>query len=403
MIKQMKYYLLLIIALLLSACATEEPGDLVPPGDVSNVKITSTHGGALFTYDVPDDEDLLFIKAVYTNSKGEETFKVSSYYNQSLEIDGFNDTELHNVVLIAVDRSNNHSTGVAVEVTPLVSHIYLVQESISIAPDLGGVRVSWENIAKKTVFVYLSYMEGAIEQERILSSNNAEELFIVRGMDSLDYDIYTQVEDFDGNKTEIEFRAQVKPFFEEKIEKDSWSLLPALSVDGDAWEGLTVNFFDDIIDTKETNDDNSYFIINRDRNGGILNYPLDIVIDMNKQVVVNRFVVWQRAYWYASDGSRDDDYYYYQVENLRSFDIYASNDKQEWLLIGQFDIGDPKDDDGNVPSDKIQEAINGHEFELDNTTDPFRYLKFSITSSFGSETNVYGSEITLYGLDNAGQ
>ena len=75
----------------------------------------------------------------------------------------------------------------------------------------------------------------------------------------------------------------------------------------------------------------------------------------------------------------------------------------EVKLLGQFDIGDPKDDDGNVPPDKIQEAIDGHEFELESTTEPFRYLKFSITSNFGSETYVHGSEITLFGLDNAGK
>lgn len=269
------------------------------------------------------------------------------------------------------------------------------------SPDLGGIRISWENNAEKMVFVYISYFDGVEDVVHIKSSDLAEEAFVIRGMDSIDYDFYTQVEDFNGNKTDELFEDRIKPLFEEKIDKSPWKLVNSLSVDGDAWEGLTVNFWDDVVDTRETMNDNSYFIINRDRNGGILSYPLDIVIDMNKQVVLNRFVVWQRAYWYTADGSMDNEYYYYQVENMRSFDLYASNDLNEWLLIDEFDIGDPKDEDGNVPPAKIEEAINGHEFELDQTTAPFRYLKFSITSSYGSETNVYGSEITLYGLDNA--
>jgi len=85
---------------------------------------------------------------------------------------------------------------------------------------------------------------------------------------------------------------------------------------------------------------------------------------------------------------------------MRSFELWTSNDKTVWTLLGSFDIGDPKDEDGNIPAAKIQEAIDGHEFSLENTSEPFRYLKFSLTSSFGSETNVYGSEITLFGLDN---
>jgi len=133
-----------------------------------------------------------------------------------------------------------------------------------------------------------------------------------------------------------------------------------------------------------------------------LNFPLDIVIDMNKQVVLNRFTVWQRAYWYsdAENQGVSANYYYYQGENMRSFDLWASNDLDEWLLLGRFDIGDPKDEDGNIPSVKIQEAIDGHEFTLDDISDPFRYLRFSITAGYGSETNVYGSEITLFGIDD---
>jgi hypothetical protein len=330
-----------------------------------------------------------------------EVFKSSSRFANSIEVDGFNDTLAHNIELYALDRSNNQSDGVNVEITPLISFIYVVQSSINIAPDLGGIQIGWQNPAEKTVFVYLYYSNNGEEKHRILSSNKAEDSFIVRGLDSVNYDFSTMVEDFNGNRTDKLFLQTVKPLFEEKIDKSSWTLIQSLSVDGNAWEGVTVNFWDDVVDTHLNPDDNSYFIINRDNNGGILNYPLDIVIDLNKKIVLNRFVVWQRAYWYvAGNNWISETPYYYQNENMRSFELWASNDKLEWLLLGEYDIGDPRDNDGNIPPDKIQEAINGHEFELDETSSPFRYLKFSITSSFGSETNVYGSEITLYGLDN---
>ena len=42
----------------------------------------------------------------------------------------------------------------------------------------------------------------------------------------------------------------------------------------------------------------------------------------------------------------------------------------------------------------------GHDFDLEGVSDKFRYLKFSITSKYGSDTYVHGSEITLWGLDN---
>ncbi len=390
----------LFLFLFVTACNKEE-ADVTPPGTVTVTDIQALNGGAIINFKLPDDSDLLYVRAEYTNALGNQVFRASSRFAESIEIDGFNEAGDYPVYLYAVDQANNKSEAVEVTVSPYKSFIYLVQESITLVPDLGGVKINWENPAEKTVFVYLYYNNNQKENERILSSNNAEETFVIRGMDSVSYSFSVLVEDFNGNKTDKVFIDEIKPLFEQKIDKSTWTLEQSLSINGDAWEGETVNFWDDVVDTKESPADNSYFIINRDQNGGILNYPLDIVIDLNKKIILNRFVVWQRAYWYV-DGNNgvSENYYYYQNENMRSFDIYASNDKQEWLLLGKFDIGDPKDEDGNIPSAKIQEAIDGHEFELDNTSGEFRYLKFSITGSFGSETNVYGSEITLFGLDN---
>ena len=82
---------------------------------------------------------------------------------------------------------------------------------------------------------------------------------------------------------------------------------------------------------------------------------------------------------------------------MRSFNLYASNNAIDWILLGEFDIGDPSDEDGNIPQDYIDAAANGHDFDLDAVSEPFRYLKFSITSNFGSDTYVHGSEISLWG------
>ena len=56
--------------------------------------------------------------------------------------------------------------------------------------------------------------------------------------------------------------------------------------------------------------------------------------------------------------------HYYQAENLREFDLFVSNDKIEWELLGSFDIGDPKNSDGEIPAEKIEEAASGHDFNL---------------------------------------
>ena len=238
---------------------------------------------------------------------------------------------------------------------------------------------------------------GVEEEIRILSSSTAQESIAVRGLPAVEISISTRVQDFDENTTGLEEKGILTPLFEEVIDKSTWTLLASQSVDGNAWEGASSNFWDDVIDTTGNNSDNSYFMIWRDLNGGSLNWPLDLVIDLNKNVKITRFTVWQRAYWYNGPS---DVPYYFQEENMKSFNIYASNDAQTWEELGQFDIGDPRDSEGNIPTTALESAANGHEFELDNVSEQFRYLKFSVTSNFGSETYVNGSEITLYGLDN---
>ena len=394
-------YILLLTVVAFTACK-EEVLDTTAPGKVTDISYKPTNGGAILTFTAPGDDDLLYIKAVYTNALGKEVFKVTSHYGDSIEIDGFKEATPQKVKLYAVDRSNNNSEAAEIELTPMKSFIYLVQESIHLKEQLGGVRITWDNPDQKTVFVYVNFSKGGKTYERILSSSLSAPALMIRGLDPEEYSFSVTVEDFNGNKTEKVDVGIYKPLLEQKIDKSTWKVLQNLSVDGDKWEGTIASFWDDVVDTKEVNTDNSYFIINRDDNGGMLKWPLDIVVDLNKSVVVNRFVVWQRAFAYLNAGQNgvSTDYYYYKEENMRSFSVSVSTDKITWTSLGTFDIGDPRDAAGVISPAKYKEAIDGHEFNLESVSQPFRYMKFSVLSNFGSETNVFGSEITLYGLDN---
>ena len=379
------------------ACSDKEDGDMTPPGVLTVDMVTPTNGGGIINYTLPDDNDILYVKAEYTNSNGVDVSRASSSYNNSIEIDGLNQTTALTITLYVVDENFNQSAPIFVELIPLESFIYLVQESIELAADLGGFRITWDNIESKTVYVYVHINDGTEEEVRILSSDNAQESIAVRGLPSTEISISTRVQDFDENTTTLEEKGTLTPLFEEVIDKSTWTLLASQSVNGNAWEGDSTNFWDDVIDTTGNNSDNSYFMIWRDLNGGSLNWPLDLVINLNKNVKITRFSVWQRAFWYNGPS---DVPYYFQEENMKSFTIYSSNDAQVWQELGQFDIGDPRDSEGNIPVAALESAANGHEFELDAVSEAFRYLKFSVTSNYGSETYVNGSEITLYGLDN---
>ncbi len=207
---------------LIMSCSKTDDGDTIPPSPLTVTSTTPTNGGGIISYELPSDSDILYVTAVYTNSNGEEISRVSSKYNTDIEVSGLNQTTSITVQLFVVDESYNRSIPVEVEFTPLPSFIYLVQDSIEIVPDLGGVKISWDNIESKTVFVFLHIMNAGVEDVRILSSNNSEETRFVRGLESVEMSFSIRIEDFEGNTTTLEEKGNITPLFEQEIDKSSW-------------------------------------------------------------------------------------------------------------------------------------------------------------------------------------
>ena len=141
-----------------------------------------------------------------------------------------------------VDESQNISEGINISVTPQRSFIFDILENISLVEDLGGVRVSWENVEEKTVFVYLFIEVNGIQEFRILSSNSRNNSQFVRGLAATPTNFSIKVEDFDGNETPVRDIGQYTPLFEEKIAKDTWTLVDNLSINGNAYEEVQLIF-----------------------------------------------------------------------------------------------------------------------------------------------------------------
>ncbi len=149
----------LICFTFLISCNENENGDSVAPGSLTIENIVPTNGGGILSYSLPNDSDILFVRAEYTNSLGVDVYRVSSSHNNSIEIDGLNQNTPVIVRLYVVDENENISEPTQVEFTPLPSFIYLVQESISLSAELGGVRIQWENIAEKNSVCTFTYCQ----------------------------------------------------------------------------------------------------------------------------------------------------------------------------------------------------------------------------------------------------
>jgi hypothetical protein len=416
---------MLAVMLFLTACGEKALDDSPTPAAVTNLSYEKTNGGAIISYTLPVDENLLFVRANYVNSQNKEVSKVSSGYDNKIEIDGFADLSPRTIKLYSVGRNGKESAAASIEVVPDTSYIELIRRNLQFESILGGVRATWYTPSDKTVFVYVDYTEvgSGRASQRILSSSRMDTVRMnIKGLDSIPYNFTVTVEDFSNNKTESLEKGTFTPRPELKIPKAGWKLFSGNggnSANGDYAEGKSVNFFDDIIDTRDSGTDNSYFIVRRDNNGGSLMFfnditvsngkPLMMIVDMGAEYMISRIMCWQRAYDYAN---RIDDtsgisstYAYYKDDNLKSFLFYATDNANEitneniwnnYLMV--CDFGGPFED-GYVPASKIQEAVNGHEFEFPDMMGPYRYFVMGLTATYGSEIQACFSEISLYGVE----
>ena len=122
--------------------------DGTAPAPVSNIVAERISGGARLSYTLPQEDDLLYVVASYRLSNGKQREFKSSFYTNSLTVEGFPDTTEHKIELYCVDKSGNRSQSVIVPVRPGKPPVVETYESLQIVPDFGGINVTYKNSSK---------------------------------------------------------------------------------------------------------------------------------------------------------------------------------------------------------------------------------------------------------------
>ena len=116
-----------LIGFIISSCENNDlKRDTNPPGKLLIESVVSTSGGGVIFYNLPSDDDVLFVRADYKNSQNDEVYRVSSKDNDSIEISGLIDTTPVNINLSVFDTSQNQSESVTVELTSPCVHLFLM-------------------------------------------------------------------------------------------------------------------------------------------------------------------------------------------------------------------------------------------------------------------------------------
>ena len=383
-------FLLFISSLMFISCKEEpigqQPVDNIPPGLVTDIKVENIPGGAILTYKLPTDEDLLCVKAYYSLKKDTERSVTSSLYTDTLQIVGFGDTSPREIKVVAVDRSQNVSEPAFVTINPLEPPVITIGKSLRVVPDFGGIQAFWDNPTRHNISIVVLREDNNGEYVPIDTyySSQREGNQTTRGMDTLEYKFGYFAQDRWENKSETKYDI-ITPFFETELNKNLFRAITLPNDEPTAWGWVLPNLWDGVI-----SDGNGF---HKDNNSP--RWPQTVTIDLGTTAKISRIKTFQRQGTWI-----------YQHGNPRLFEIWGSaefdptGDWENWIkLINCESIKPSGLPLGQYTSEDQEWAAAGEEFICSPENPPIRYLRMRVLETWSGGSFFHLSEIEVFGDD----
>lgn len=379
------------------------------PAPISNVSFENTAGGAVIKYDMPQDPNFLYVKAIYERRPGLISMATSSNFVDSVVVEGFGNTNPATVKLISVGRNEKESpTIIEVEITPKTPIVMSVRNDLIVKKAIGGVKILVKNpFVKDLSFRLLKRNDafvGGWQELRTFYSRSEEIVLAQRGLEAVESDFAVCVSDTWGNVSDTLYTT-LTPIYEQEILKPYGYIKHS----GDVWDGggggnSIECLWDERFDFYASN----LFVSNVGK--GPL--PRPFTIDLRRTVELSRIVAHQR-------GSNGDTYYCYDGTSVKRFELYgtivenpnADINHSDWTKLGEFTGFRPSGRGAGSPStieDHQYACIDGESFEFTDengdpkATVPVRFVKWRTLETWGgvgvgSEAEIIISELDFFG------
>jgi len=387
------YIIILCLLFCYSSCKEEtmEPlfGDAAPL-PVTDIQIESLPGGAKISYKTPKDDNLLYVKAVYTLADGTVKETKSSYYKDYLVLEGFMDTITYTTNIYSVSRGEKMSAPVVTTFKPLLSPIKTSFKSLRLTDTFGGVRVSFENESEASLIISVLTIDslGDLIPADIYYTKRKEGSFAVRGYKTEERLFGVFIRDRWNNLSETLF-ADITPIYEEQMDKTKFK---EVKLPSDTYEGHISSNMTKLWDGKIGTGGGEIF---HTKPGSGL--PQHFTLDMGTTAVLSRFKLNHRN-GTGSDGM-------YTGGDPKIYEIWGSNDPdsdggwENWTLLKECESIKPSGlPEGTVTSEDQQFAgVDGEEFEFDDGIPAVRYLRLRTLRVWGALDHMYIAELTFWG------
>lgn len=387
----------IIIAFIAVGCDENklEPieNNTTPPGTVSNVTVENLAGKAKITYALPKDQDLLYVKAEYTLANGKRMEIKSSYYSNSLIVEGFSKAEEQTVTLYAVNRSEVSSEPVEVKVNPLESPIWDVFRSLETKAAFGGIFLGAENMLRHELALLV--MEKDQSGEWVINPNSVytstdEIKRTVRPFTVEAHDLAITVRDRWLNYTDTLF-VTITPLLELPLPKSGYKHFPlpgdtpshTTAVPSGMWDGEIMNW-------------PRVFLTQGNVPGQHI-----VTIDTGVLAQMSRIVIWDYPEYYNGRT-------YYYIGNLKEFEIYGSANPNpdgslddSWIKLGSYNAVKPSGlPFGEQTDEDYQVANAGFSWDFEPGAPKVRYLRIKSLKNWAGIGSMSIGEIQVYGDPN---
>jgi len=383
--KHFLYHLCIICTLW--SCVESEIGqypiDGEAPGQVENITVENLKGAAIISYDIPDDEDLLYVKAIYRLDNGDEVEQKASAYVNSIRIEGLGKSRQQEVLLVTGDRSRNESQPVTVTIHPEDAPIYDVFSSLHINNDFGGIRLEWDNETKADVVITVLELDESNELVEIEHFYTRAEKGKgnVRGYAAQEKMFAVYVRDRWQNHSDT-LIASYTPLHEERLDKSKFQKWNPPGIPyRDLWGQWTIEKLWD-----GSLGDPGFSMPSESE------MPNDFTFDLGQWAQISRFKIFQRA-----TGNQT-----YTGANAKKFEVWGSEhpnvnaDFSTWVKLGDFESIKPSGP-GPVTAEDIQYAgVDGEDFNIE-ASPRIRYLRFIVHETWGGASYVQMMEVEFFG------
>ncbi len=388
------YLFLLALVTFIISCKEEElnqpSGDGTAPGLVSDVRVENLNGKARITYKLPQDKNLLYVKAVYKLPNGTNFEAKSSYYRDTVVVEGFADTKEHEVLLYSVSRNEVASEPLVVKVNPLEAPFQKVFSSIQVINAFGGYNLSAANPSKDNVSVLVmrrnAFKQFEVDNFKSIFTRSDQILSKIRGLDTVTQELAIFVKDKWGNSSDTLYQ-NIKPIYEAKLDPTKFR---TFVMPGDAPQVTNGSSLQAAWDGKLGWPFTSF---THQINGGV--GPHMITFDTGVSSKLSR--VWIRPY---PEGTR-----FFYLTTMKRFEIYGSSSPNlngaldaSWILLGSYEVKKPSGLPlGNDNAEDQAVGAAGFSWEIDLTAPKVRYLRIRCLENWAGGTAQSINEIEVYG------